>query len=87
MISINMDKAKEMFKNKVREVRKPILEKKDGEYIRCLEVGDNEKIASIISEKQLLRDAPADPNISLASNIEELKTSWNSELLGPNPYL
>lgn len=87
MITINMDKAKQIFKDKIREVRKPLLEAKDGEYIRHLEMGDSEKIAAVAAEKQLLRDAPADANIDAATNIEELKQSWNTDLLGPNPYL
>ena len=82
-----MDKAKEIFKNKVREARKPLLEAKDVEYIKALESGDNERITSVVTEKQVLRDSTADPNISSASNIQELKESWNSDLLGPNPYL
>jgi hypothetical protein len=38
-IGINVDKAKEIHKDKIREVRNPLLEKKDVEYIRAQEVG------------------------------------------------
>lgn len=87
MISINMNKAKEIFKDKIREVRKPLLEAKDVEYIRYLEIGDSEKVAAVAAEKKLLRDAPADSNIDAATNVEELKQAWNTDLLGSNPYL
>ena len=92
-IGINVDKAKEIHKDKIREVRNPLLEKKDVEYIRALESGDTAKVAEIVAEKQNLRDATtivANTNITATSVLgitEELKQVWDSEVLGQNPLI
>ena len=49
----NLDKAKEIHKEKLREERKPLLEKLDVDYMRALE--RNEETKFIISEKTRLR--------------------------------
>ena len=92
-IGINVDKAKQIHKDKIREVRNPLLEKKDVEYMRALEVGDTTKVAEIVAEKQNLRDATtivANTNITATSVLgitEELKQVWDSEVLGQNPLI
>ena len=84
MININLDKAKEIHRNKIREARKPLLEAKDVEFQRALETGED--TSDIVAAKTALRDATAAPSIDLASNVEELKATWNQELLGASPY-
>jgi hypothetical protein len=84
MININLDKAKEIHRNKIREARKPLLEAKDVEFQRALETGGD--TSDIVAAKTALRDATAAPSIDLASNVEELKATWNQELLGASPY-
>jgi hypothetical protein len=89
MIKINVDKAKEIQKDKIREVRKPLLEKLDVEFVRALELGtDTEEIKT---QKQALRDAT---NIVTEAEITgttvdeittELKEVWDESLLGPKP--
>lgn len=74
MITINLEKAKEIWRNKIRADRQPIFESLDILYIRALETNDTEKQNEIIIKKQKLRDAPQDPRISAASSIEELQT-------------
>jgi hypothetical protein len=90
MIKINLDKAKEIQKDKLREVRKPLLEKLDVDFVRALEFGND--TASIAAQKQALRDVT---NIVTEAEItgttvteitSELKAIWNEELLGTNPY-
>jgi hypothetical protein len=87
MIKINLDKAKEIQKNKLREARKPLLEKLDVDFVRALELGGD--IASIATQKNALRDVT---NIVTEAEISgktvdeittELKAIWNEELLGP----
>ena len=91
MIKFNVDKAKEIQKNKMREVRKPLLEQLDTDYIRALERGDNAKIAEVTAQKQALRDVTQIVNdVELASTdifeaTAELKQVWDEELLGENP--
>lgn len=89
MIKINIDKAKEIQKDKIRQVRKPILEKLDVDFVRALEVGGD--TASIAAQKQALRDVTnivTEAEIS-GTNVDEitteLKAIWNEELLGPTP--
>lgn len=89
MIKINLDKAKEIQKDKLREARKPLLEKLDVDFVKALEIdGDT---TSIAAQKQALRDVT---NLVTEAEIigttvteitAELKTIWNEELLGPNP--
>jgi len=92
-IGIDINKAKEIHKDKIREVRNPLLQAKDVEYIRAQEVGDTEKVVEIVAEKQALRDATTlvnDVEITATSVLgvtEELKQVWNEEILGTNPLL
>ena len=92
-IGINVEKAKQIHKDKIRSVRNPLLKKKDVEYIRALEVGDTAKVAEIVADKQALRDVTAivDDVTPTATNVlgvtEELKKVWDSEVLGKNPLI
>jgi hypothetical protein len=74
MITINLEKAKNIWRNKIRTERLPVLDSLDILYIRALETGDTQKQNAIIRKKQILRDAPSDSRISNAKNIDELKT-------------
>ena len=40
----------------------------------------------IVNKKQALRDAPADNAITAATTTDELKSQWNSGILGTSPY-
>lgn len=84
VISEDMDKAKEIFKDKIREVRKPLLEAKDVELMKALEAGTS--TTAIASAKDALRDATDASAIADASTISELKAAWDSSLLGDSPY-
>ena len=69
MITIDLDKAKLIKKDKLRDERKPLLESLDVDYIRALEVGAD--TTDIVSEKQRLRDITN--LVNTASSIEDLK--------------
>ena len=84
VISEDMDKAKEIFKDKIREVRQPLLEAKDVELMKALEAGTS--TTAIASAKQALRDAPAASAIDSASDMTALKAAWDTSLLGDSPY-
>jgi hypothetical protein len=90
-IGINIDKAKEIHKEKIRAVRNPLLQEKDVEYMRALELGDTEKVSEIVAEKQALRDATAIVNdvtptaTSVLGVTAELKQVWDADVLGENP--
>ena len=59
VISEDMDAAKEIFKDKIREVRAPLLEAEDVVYMKALEAGDSDAQAASVTKKNALRDAPA----------------------------
>lgn len=72
VISVDMELAREIWRSKIRQARKPELEKLDISYMQMLEKGDIEAQATIVSAKQVLRDAPSDPAIEEATTPEEL---------------
>lgn len=80
---INIEKAKEIQKNKFRQARKPILENLDIEYIKVLETGDIQKQQEIITKKQALRDVT---NISLPNDLQGIKNTWPN-ILEKSPSL
>ena len=84
MININMTKARDIHREKVREARNPKLAAKDVEFQRALETGAD--TSAIVADKQALRDAPASAAIEAATTADELKAVWDTELLGPSPY-
>ena len=84
VIQEQMTKAKHIFRNKVREARKPLLEAKDVELMKALETGAS--TTAIATAKDALRDAPADSAIASASDIAGLKAAWDTDVLGDSPY-
>ena len=69
MITVNLGKAKEITKERLREERKPLLEEQDVLFMKAQENGDD--TAAIVTEKNRLRDITklADS----ATNTDELK--------------
>ena len=86
VISEDMTTAKIIFKDKIREVRKPLLEEQDVLFMKAMEDGDSTEQSTIASKKKELRDAPAASAITNAKTIAELKSAWNTDLLGASPY-
>ena len=86
MITIDITKAKDVFKDKIRQVRKPLLEAEDIVYMKALEVSDSSAQTASINKKKALRDAPANSAITNADTITKLKAAWDTSVLGTNPY-
>lgn len=86
VISEDITKAKELFKDKIREVRKELLEKEDVVYMKALEAGDTVAQTASVAKKNALRDAPAATAIDNATTINELKAAWDTSVLGDSPY-
>ncbi len=86
VISEDLTTAKTMFKDKIREVRKPLLEAQDVAYMKALESGSSSAQTTAKNEKTKLRDAPAASAITDAKTIVELKSAWDTDLLGASPY-
>ena len=86
VISEDMTEAKKIFQEKIREVRKPLLEEEDVIYMKALEADDASAKSASVAKKKALRDAPASSAITNASTISELKSAWDVSVLGENPY-
>lgn len=71
IISVNMERAKDIWRDKIRQARIEPLAALDTAYMKALEVGAD--TTSIITQKQALRDAPALASIDAATNPDELK--------------
>lgn len=69
MITINLDKAKQITKDRLRAERAPLLQAQDVAFQRALESGQD--TSAIVAEKQRLRDITqlADQ----ATTLDELK--------------
>jgi len=85
-ISEDLATAKDIFKNKIREVRKPLLAEEDVVYMKALEAGDSSAQSASVAKKKALRDAPAAKAITDADTIAKLKDAWDTSVLGDSPY-
>ena len=86
VISEDMTTAKTLFKEKIRQVRQPLLEAQDVLYMKAIEDGDSSAQSTVATKKKELRDAPAASAITNADTITKLKAAWNTSLLGTSPY-
>lgn len=82
MITVNMIKARDIHRAKMRETRASLFAALDVDYQRATET--NADTSVIVAKKQALRDVTADPEIEAAQTTEELKAVW-PEILGPKP--
>ena len=82
----DMTAAKVIFKDKIREVRKPLLEAEDVTYMKALEADDASAKTASVAKKKALRDAPAATAIENADTIAKLKAAWDTSTLGDSPY-
>lgn len=69
MITINLDKAKVITKQRLRAERTPLLQAQDVAFQRALEEGAD--TTAIVSEKQRLRDVTG--LADSATTLDELK--------------
>ena len=81
---IDMAKAREIHKEKIRAARAPKLAELDVEFQKALETGSS--TTDIVAKKQALRDAPADSGITSAADTDALKAQWKTDILGTSPY-
>lgn len=74
--SINITKAKEAWKNKIRNARVEALAKLDIDFIKAQE--QSLDTTQIVADKQTLRDLPN--QVDIATTINEIKAVWNNML-------
>ena len=70
MITVNIDKAKDITKDRLRLERKPLLEAQDIAYMKAVESGSD--TSAIVAEKQRLRNITT--LVEQAQTVEELKS-------------
>ena len=85
-ITEDITAAKVIFKDKIREVRLPLLEAEDVAFMKALEVADSDARVASQTKKINLRNAPQAAAISSADTIDKLKAAWDESLLGTSPY-
>ena len=83
-ITEDITKAKEIHKSNIRNTRKPLLSALDVDFQRALETSAD--TSAIIAKKQALRDAPAAIGIATAVTENDLKSQWDTTILGDSPY-
>lgn len=71
-ITVDMDKAKECTRDRLRAERAPLLEAKDVDALKALEADDKAALAAIAAEKQRLRDITELPAIDAAKTPADL---------------
>jgi len=76
-VEVDLDKAKILAKEKVREARIPKFAELDVAYQRADEAGDSDAKAAVVVKKQTARDATADTKITDADSVDNLKTGMN----------
>ena len=81
---VDMAKAREIHKTNIRAARTPKLAELDVEFQKALETGAD--TSAIVAKKQVLRDAPADTDITNAVDTNALKAQWKTDILGSSPY-
>jgi hypothetical protein len=82
IVVIDVEKAKEVWKRRMREARAPIMTKMDAEYFMALEKQDTSGAANIATTKQLLRDVTKLPELLNATTVEEIEAVWPDYLKG-----
>ena len=68
-ITVNIDKAKNITKDRLRAERKPLLEEQDVLFIKAQETSAD--TSAIVAEKQRLRDITN--QVDSMTTVEELK--------------
>jgi hypothetical protein len=77
-ITVNISKAKNIWKDKIRTARKPKLEALDIEFMQAQETSAD--TSSIVAKKKELRDYPA--KVDSATTTDEIKAVWDTDKLG-----
>lgn len=78
MITINLNKAKDIAKNNLRAERAPVFAALDVQFQRALESGNAELQTAIVTQKQALRDITTHETIVGAEDADSLKTAMNT---------
>ena len=81
---VDLAKAKDIAKDKVRQARTPKFQELDIAYQRADEAGDSDAKTAVATKKQTARDATADTKITNADSVANLKTGMNEVITEVN---
>lgn len=73
VITVDMTKAKDVYKDILRSARKPVLEALDLEFMRAVESGNTAWQAEVAAKKQSLRDVTDDPKIDKVKKTSDFR--------------
>jgi hypothetical protein len=79
---VDMDKAKEIWLDKIRDVRNKRLAELDIEWMRAMENGENKEASNIAAIKQSLRDITERADIHKCKTTASLRKYWPQILEG-----
>ena len=77
-VTINMEKAKDIMRDRLRIGRQPVLVDLDTQFMKALEIGAD--TASIVAEKQTLRDLTQSDTLVNATTPTELEAAYPDSL-------
>lgn len=80
VVDVDMAKARSIVRDGIRVARAPRLAELDTASLRAMESDNVDEVKRIAAEKQVLRDAPADPAIDKAETPEQLRAMWPAAL-------
>ena len=84
-IGVNIAKAKNLQKDRFRQVRTPLLEALDIDYQKADEAADASEKTAVATKKQALRDVTANATLDAASTAAEVRAVWDTSVLGDRP--
>jgi hypothetical protein len=80
--TVDIKKAKEIWKNKMRVVRNARLKELDIEWMRAMEGGEAKVASSIAAKKQMLRDVTEREDLKKLKTVNQIKEYWPEVLEG-----
>ena len=84
-VGVNVTKAKNLQKDRFRQVRTPLLEALDVDYQKADEAADASAKTAVAAKKQALRDVTANATLDAASTADEVRAVWDTGVLGDRP--
>ena len=77
-ITVDIAKAKNIWKEKIRKAREPKLAALDVEFMKAQEAGSD--TSATITKKNELRNFPA--QVDSKTTVDEIKAVWDTDKLG-----
>lgn len=80
--TIDLERAKEVWRNKMRSVRSQRLKELDLEWMRAMEQQDYSAAAKVVAKKVELRDITKRDELKYAKTLDQVKAFWPEVLNG-----